>query len=135
MDSPLCSHTCYFVPPGYRYELALVLNGTAPIPDFSALEQQVFKSLREPHLLPHPPTPRARNGTVKGYFNYLLLDPRVAEGVVGGGGSLEQFRAFVESVFYVGKGKNARSLQHLRDAKDYKLKKTKVSHDPTSGYK
>lgn len=115
---------------GYRYELALVLNGTAPIPEFSALEQRVFKSLREPRLLPHPPTPRAKDGTAKAHFNYLLLDPRVAEGVLGeegGGHGLGAFQAFVESVFYVGKGKNARSLQHLRDAKDYKLTQRKRS--------
>ena len=40
---------------------------------------------------------------------------------------LEKFRVFVESVFYVGKGKNSRSMQHLKDAKDcLTLKKTKV---------
>ena len=34
---------------------------------------------------------------------------------------------FVESIFYVGKGKNSRSMQHLKDAKDsLKLKKSKV---------
>ena len=31
---------------------------------------------------------------------------------------MQQFRVFVEAVFYVGKGKNARSLQHLKDAKE-----------------
>ena len=31
---------------------------------------------------------------------------------------LDVFRRFVESVFYIGKGKNARSLQHLKDAKE-----------------
>ena len=35
---------------------------------------------------------------------------------------------FVESIFYVGKGKNSRSMQHLKDAKDcLNLQKTKVS--------
>ena len=29
---------------------------------------------------------------------------------------LEQFRVFVESVFYIGKGKNSRSSEHLKDA-------------------
>lgn len=42
---------------------------------------------------------------------------------------LDEFRVFVESVFYVGKGKNSRSMQHLKDAKDtLTLKKTKVGH-------
>ena len=83
--------------------------------------------------MPHPPTPRAKDGTAKAHFNYLLLDPRVAEGVLGeegGGQALGAFQAFVESVFYVGKGKNARSLQHLRDAKDYKLTQRKVCRAP-----
>ena len=35
---------------------------------------------------------------------------------------------FVEAVFYVGKGKNARSLQHLKDARDKKnLPQNRVS--------
>ena len=35
---------------------------------------------------------------------------------------------FVEAVFYVGKGKNARSLQHLKEARDkMQLHNSKVS--------
>lgn len=34
------------------------------------------------------------------------------------GADLEHFRTFVEAVFYVGKGKNSRSMQHLKDARD-----------------
>ena len=86
-----------------------------------------------------PPTsgsPRAsRDRGTKDHFNYLLLDPRVLEKLstvktVDGDVSSElgRFRVFVESVFYIGKGKNSRSMQHLKDAKDcFKLKKTKVS--------
>jgi hypothetical protein len=45
----------------------------------------------------------------------------------GDGNDLGKFRVFVESVFYVGKGKNSRSMQHLKDAKDsINLKKSKV---------
>ena len=31
---------------------------------------------------------------------------------------LDQFRVFVEAVFYVGKGTNGRSMSHMKDAKD-----------------
>jgi len=31
---------------------------------------------------------------------------------------LAGFRVFVESIFYIGKGKNSRSTQHLKDARD-----------------
>ena len=48
----------------------------------------------------------------KTHFVYLLIDPsgRAIE-------PEEQFREFVGSIFYVGKGKNSRSTQHLKEAK------------------
>lgn len=117
---------------GYKYELALVLNGTTPIPDFSSLESKIFQPFRNPHPpfpssasppsspLPTSCTPRrARDKRVKCHFNYLLLDPRKTQGLEAGAVSdLDVFRRFVESVFYIGKGKNARSLQHLKDANE-----------------
>ena len=72
---------------------------------------------------PKTPSPRSkRDWSTKTHFNYLLLDPS-GLGCLGGGHrgrreSLEEFRIFVEAVFYVGKGKNARSLQHLKDARE-----------------
>ena len=93
-----------------------------------------------------PPTygsPRAlaaRDRGTKDHFNYLLLDPRVLERLSptddsnstgdGNKSDLEKFRVFVESIFYVGKGKNSRSMQHLKDAKDsLNLQKSKVGED------
>ena len=172
---------------GYKYELALVLNGTVPLPDLTQLEQQVFKTFRTPSTSIFTPSPvkthwsqnstssastkktmpisrqatplspfktpppfgsprAAKDRGTKDHFNYLLLDPRVLERlfpandmstliisddvIICGDGALnelEKFRVFVESVFYVGKGKNSRSMQHLKDAKDcLTLKKTKV---------
>ena len=125
---------------GYKYELALVLNGTVPIPDFSSLEQEVFRSFRKPpppsplhtstfpnHFPLSTDTPRTRDGRTKTHFNYLLLDPRKVQGLSRGVVNLDVFRTFVESIFYVGKGKNARSLQHLKDAKEcLKQQRTKV---------
>ena len=114
------THTTYTA--GYKYELALVLNGTTPVPDFSSLEHKIFQPFRHPP----PPLPSSTSPPssplpkrAKCHFNYLLLDPRKAQGVKAGGCSdLDVFRRFVESVFYIGKGKNARSLQHLKDAKE-----------------
>ena len=114
------THTTYTA--GYKYELALVLNGTTPFPDFSSLEHKIFQPFRHPP----PPLPSSTSPPssplpkrAKCHFNYLLLDPRKAQGVKAGGCSdLDVFRRFVESVFYIGKGKNARSLQHLKDAKE-----------------
>ena len=175
-------HTVYLlsVRTGYKYELALVLNGTVPLPDLSHLEQQVFRTFRTPTLSTHshtctpsplsshksrnspvsiikqatplspftPPNPHgspraAKDRGTKDHFNYLLLDPRVLDRLFVDGdceatddtrdedvkSELDEFRVFVESVFYVGKGKNSRSMQHLKDAKDtLTLKKTKVGH-------
>lgn len=104
---------------GYKYELALVLSGAVPIPDFSLMEYQLFHSLRNPaNHLSVPPSPRARDEMTKSHFNYLLLDPRQLHPPLTIHSDLERFSNFVGAIFYVGKGKNSRSLQHLREAKD-----------------
>ncbi len=68
----------------------------------------------------------------KSHFNYLLLDPRHLQPPHSMGGELVKFRNFVEAIFYVGKGKNSRSLQHLKDAKEYlrgnMRRKVRVAH-------
>ena len=111
---------------GFKYELALVLSGNAPLPSLAALEQEAMKSFQYPlpiNSFGIPQSSSAREKVVsRTCFNYLLLDPRntraVKEGPDGEGDSVNKFRTFVESVFYIGKGKNARSLQHLKDARD-----------------
>lgn len=128
---------------GYKYELALVLNGTAQIPDFSAVEYEVFRQYRVSRLpnsplrtlpsvtapafpLPRslvtslPTSPRSnRDWSTKTHFNYLLLDPTHLDKIHSDQrDNVKQFRIFVEAVFYIGKGKNARSLQHLKDARE-----------------
>ena len=122
------------------------------MPDFSALEYEVFRQYRMSRLpnsplrtlpsitapafpLPRtlvsslPTSPRSkRDWSTKTHFNYLLLDPsQLGQLNRGERDSIEHFRVFVEAVFYVGKGKNARSLQHLKDAREkMHLPKTKV---------
>ena len=130
---------------GYKYELALVLNGTSPIPDFTSLEYEIFRQYRTSRLPNSPlrtlpsitapafPLPRSlvrspktsprskRDWSTKTHFNYLLLDPTHLNTLDHSSqkkSDVEQFRVFIEAVFYVGKGKNARSLQHLKDARD-----------------
>lgn len=117
--------TCAWCISCYRiqvYELALVLNGIASIPDMTTLEQQMVQSLHRPVSLSSQmsQTPKKVNNAAKSHFIYLLLDSRKADRMEHANKQKQElscFRAFVESVFYVGKGKNARSLQHLKDAK------------------
>ena len=94
---------------GFKYELALCLNGTVAIPDLHREENAIFTEFRS-------------RGQAKTFFNYLLLDPTIFK-------SLDttllndhtnddvMFRSFIEAIFYIGKGKHSRSLQHLKDAK------------------
>ena len=50
------------------------------------------------------------------FYNYLLLHPsRLCEIVPPY--SIEKFRTFVESVFYVGKGTDMRFLDHFKEAR------------------
>ena len=94
---------------GFKYELALCLNGTIPPPVIPDQEKSAFLEFRVA-------------GQSKLFFNYLLIDPRMLKQSPSSHVVMEtdiaEFRNFVEAIFYVGKGKNARSLQHLKDAKD-----------------
>ena len=55
------------------------------------------------------------------FYNYLLLHPSRLYEIVPPY-SIEKFRTFVESVFYVGKGTGLRYLYHLEDARDEGVK-------------
>ncbi|XP_053658268.1 ankyrin repeat and LEM domain-containing protein 1 [Anopheles marshallii] len=60
-----------------------------------------------------------REGHLKKSFIYLLLDPRVSNNLPAQQKllePLEQWRRFLSSVFYVGKGKSSRPYCHLYDA-------------------
>ena len=94
---------------GFKYELALCLNGTAEIPDLHREENTVFVEFRS-------------KGQAKTFFNYLLIDPTVIKSLDStllnhNGSEHDMFQSFVEAIFYVGKGKCLRSFQHLKDAK------------------
>ena len=49
------------------------------------------------------------------FYNYLLLHPSRLNEIVPPY-SIEKFRTFVESVFYVGKGTGLRFLDHFKEA-------------------
>ena len=104
---------------GFKYELALVLSGIAPIPNLASLERQVMQSLQQPPPLSFPCphwTPKRSGTSSKSHYIYFLLDPRKADRVqiaVQQANQLESFRAFVDSVFYVGKGKNSRAMPKI----------------------
>ncbi|XP_052903417.1 ankyrin repeat and LEM domain-containing protein 1 [Anopheles moucheti] len=65
------------------------------------------------------PVRNFREGHLKKSFIYLLLDPRVSNNLPAQQkllDPLEQWRRFLSSVFYVGKGKSSRPYCHLYDA-------------------
>ncbi|KAF4530766.1 hypothetical protein B566_EDAN007988 [Ephemera danica] len=64
---------------------------------------------------------RWREGVAKSSFTYLLLDPRITCNLPLQGPAmrpLECWRTFVQSIFYVGKGKRSRPYSHLYEAVD-----------------
>ncbi|CAB3251197.1 unnamed protein product [Arctia plantaginis] len=78
-----------------------------------------------------------REGTAKTSFTYLLLDPRLTDNLPAKAGKQNQhfsWTTFVNSIFYVGKGKRSRPYSHLYQAltlwkKDFKTSKDKkVQH-------
>ena len=122
---------------GFRYELSLVLNGVSPIPNVTHLEEKIVQEFSNTPTVtratnPHTSTTVTCSGLtssryhIRDNFNYLLLDPPElascppANDLIG-------FKTFVESIFYIGKGKNSRPIQHLKDAKSALIKAEKVS--------
>lgn len=57
-----------------------------------------------------------REGNLKASFCYLLLDSRKIPENFDSLDGLDRFRAFIDAIFYIGKGKNSRPHQHLYDA-------------------
>ncbi|XP_022116806.2 ankyrin repeat and LEM domain-containing protein 1 [Pieris rapae] len=83
------------------------------------------------------PNKKWREGTAKTSFTYLLLDPRLTNNLPGRAGQLDPHMSwvtFVNSIFYVGKGKRSRPYSHLYQAltlwkRDFKQSKDKkVQH-------
>ncbi|KAM3963178.1 uncharacterized protein ACR2FA_002543 [Aphomia sociella] len=65
------------------------------------------------------PNKKWREGTTKTSFTYLLLDPRVTDNLPAKSGKQAQHLSwitFINSIFYVGKGKRSRPYSHLYQA-------------------
>ncbi|KAG7301630.1 hypothetical protein JYU34_014608 [Plutella xylostella] len=65
------------------------------------------------------PSKKWREGTAKTSFTYLLLDPRLTDNLPSKAGKQSthaSWIAFVNSIFYVGKGKRSRPYSHLYQA-------------------
>ncbi|CAK1553005.1 unnamed protein product [Leptosia nina] len=83
------------------------------------------------------PNKKWREGTAKTSFTYLLLDPRMTNNLPGRAGQQDphvSWVTFVNSIFYVGKGKRSRPYSHLYQAltlwkRDFRQSKDKkVQH-------
>lgn len=60
-----------------------------------------------------------REGNLKNSFIYFLIDPRISENLPLSYKSMSKemiWQRFLDSIFYVGKGKRSRPYQHLYDA-------------------
>lgn len=80
-------------------------------------------------------TRRWREGTRKTSFTYLLLDPRITENLAERHHLLSEgdtWSTFVQSVFYIGKGKNIRPYDHLYNAIKYYKSNTKTVDKKTN---
>ncbi|XP_017012760.2 ankyrin repeat and LEM domain-containing protein 1 [Drosophila takahashii] len=65
------------------------------------------------------PKKNLREGHLKQSFIYMLIDPRISRNLPGERAFLEEFavwQRFLDSIFYVGKGKSSRPYAHLYDA-------------------
>ncbi|KAG8454690.1 hypothetical protein GDO86_001057 [Hymenochirus boettgeri] len=109
---------------GYTYELSLALR-TFQIPDCNTDEIALSREFDKPDK-----SQKWREGVLKSSFNYLLLDPRVTRNLPARCRTLslpDCFRTFVNSIFYVGKGKRSRPYCHLYEAlTNYKNSKKQV---------
>lgn len=99
---------------------------------------ELHRTLRSPEdfarindYLPHEATSAAhfaqcgvtkknmREGHLKQSFIYMLIDPRISRNLPGESAFLEKFgvwQRFLDSIFYIGKGKCSRPYAHLYDA-------------------
>lgn len=65
------------------------------------------------------PRKRWREGIIKSSFTYLLLDPRISNNLpcrCNQMNKLDVWKQFIDSIFYVGKGKRSRPYSHLYQA-------------------
>ena len=100
-------------PQGFKFELALYVNGNFELPpNIEELEQELISDFQNTDK-------NWRGGRLKSSFNYLLLDSRVTNNLplrYPQMTELEVFTVFASAIFYVGKGKRNRPYAHFNEA-------------------
>ncbi|XP_073835399.1 uncharacterized protein [Musca autumnalis] len=84
------------------------------IQDFMKYETQSMQ-----YFMHNQDKKRMREGHLKQSFIYMLIDPKISCNLPGESAFLEKFEVwqrFLQSIFYVGKGKTSRPYSHLYDA-------------------
>ncbi|VEN39981.1 unnamed protein product [Callosobruchus maculatus] len=101
----------------YSLELEKTLRDpkwTSDLACYKTLEEIVTKDFAKPE-----PSRKWREGVNKTSFTYLLLDPRISDNLPCRSDLLDPkdvWKRFLDSVFYVGKGKRSRPYSHLYEA-------------------
>ncbi|KAF5274038.1 hypothetical protein FQR65_LT04436 [Abscondita terminalis] len=100
----------------YSKELEKTLQNPNCLKDvaYKNLEEVLFKDFHNPDL-----TRKWREGVNKSSFSYLLLDPRLTRNLPNRAENMaleEVWKIFLDSIFYVGKGKRTRPYSHLYEA-------------------
>ena len=122
LDPTLQASNCF---QGYLYELAQVLTGGKPIPGEQQTETDMCQYFDNP-----PPGCNWREGITKESFNYILIDPRISQNLpsqIAELSELDRLRIFIESIFYVGKGKRSRPYSHLYEAINCERNRTQAT--------
>lgn len=105
-------------PVGYSVELMLQLENRLNLTTTSdIMVSNMFECFGESPV--NSKTSEWREGHIKSAFNYVLIDPRISGNLPlrakAGMEASEVLRAFVDSIFYIGKGSRARPYAHLHD--------------------
>lgn len=103
---------------GYSVELMLQLENRLNLTTASdVMVSNMFECFGESPV--NSKTSEWREGHIKSAFNYVLIDPRISGNLPlrakAGMEASEVLRAFVDSIFYIGKGSRARPYAHLHD--------------------
>lgn len=96
------------------------------------LEKKMIQRFEEPDS-----RKRWREGIIKSSFTYLLLDPRITNDLPNKVDKMDKkdlWRSFLNSIFYVGKGKRSRPYSHLYQAVSWHNAGKSMSQDKKIQY-
>lgn len=95
-------------------DIRTLVTRAGQLESYRELEEAMVRDFEAPR-----PKGYWREGNVKGFFTYLLLDSRVTQNLplrAHGLTLAERMADFVKAVFYIGKGKRSRPFSHLSEA-------------------